>query len=92
MMIGTGLQNKLLEAMAVGIPCITTDLANNALLAKPNEEILIANDVETFVYQIDVVLNNKDLYAKLSKNGKKFVREKYAWKPLNDKLAQLLIN
>ena len=26
--IGTGLQNKLLEAMALGIPCITTDLVN----------------------------------------------------------------
>ena len=31
MFIGSGLQNKLLEAMAMGIPCITTELANKAL-------------------------------------------------------------
>ena len=40
MMIGTGLQNKLLEAMAMRIPCVTSTLANNALQAKPEVEIL----------------------------------------------------
>jgi len=34
MRIGTGLQNKLLEAMAMQIPCITTPLANDALQAE----------------------------------------------------------
>jgi len=32
--IGTGLQNKLLEAMAMELPCITTELVNNSLKAK----------------------------------------------------------
>jgi glycosyltransferase involved in cell wall biosynthesis len=41
MRIGTGLQNKLLEAMAMGIPCVTSPLANNALEAVPGTEILI---------------------------------------------------
>ena len=31
MRVGTGLQNKLLEAMAMQLPCVTTPLANNAL-------------------------------------------------------------
>ena len=43
MKIGTGMQNKLLEAMAVGLPCITTDLANNAIQAVHNESILVAD-------------------------------------------------
>ena len=30
MRVGTGLQNKLLEAMAMQLPCVTTTLANNA--------------------------------------------------------------
>ena len=37
MFIGTGLQNKLLEAMSMGIPCVTTQLANNALLANSKQ-------------------------------------------------------
>ena len=39
--IGTGLQNKLLEAMSMELPCITSALANNALKACDGEEILI---------------------------------------------------
>ena len=37
MQIGTGLQNKLLEAMAMRMPCVTSALANNAVGAEPNE-------------------------------------------------------
>src|SRR5690606_20190025 len=47
MFIGTGLQNKLLEAMAMGIPCITTPLANNALGAD-SSSILLAETPEGF--------------------------------------------
>ena len=39
-LIGTGLQNKLLEAMAMEKACITTPLANNALQA-PESTILV---------------------------------------------------
>ena len=56
MFIGTGLQNKLLEAMAMGIPCITTSLANKALLAEPNQEILIADSPIEFANQINYLL------------------------------------
>ena len=40
MQIGTGLQNKLLEAMAMKIPCISSPLANNALEAEDGKEII----------------------------------------------------
>jgi glycosyltransferase involved in cell wall biosynthesis len=52
MMIGTGMQNKLIEAMAMGIPCVTTTLANNAIQAIHNESILVANSQEEFILEI----------------------------------------
>src|SRR5690606_31251515 len=52
MLLGTGLQNKLLEAMAMKIPCITTSLANNALNAIEDESILIAESPEEFSLKI----------------------------------------
>src|SRR5690606_30283802 len=48
MQIGTGLQNKLLEAMAMGMPCVTSDLANNAVGARPGEAILIGHEPEEY--------------------------------------------
>src|SRR5574344_49391 len=52
MQIGTGLQNKLLEAMAMRLPSITSSLANTALGAKDEKEILIANTAEKNAKQI----------------------------------------
>ena len=48
MQIGTGLQNKILEAMAMKIPCITSPLAFQALKANDPEDILVA---QTPVYR-----------------------------------------
>lgn len=90
MMIGTGLQNKLLEAMAMGLPCITTTLANNALMAIPGEQILIADDAESFAVQIQKLLDDPDLYEKIAAAGRYFVRSHYQWSAANAKLAQLL--
>lgn len=90
MMIGTGLQNKLLEAMAMGIPCVTTTLANNALNAIPNEQILIANTEEEFVNQIVRLMNDSVFYQQLALAGKKYVMENYQWNAINDGLIALI--
>lgn len=90
MFIGTGLQNKLLEAMAIGVPCVTTTLANNALGAKQNEEILIANDAESFRDKIMELLNNQEKSEYITKNAKRFVADNYDWKPVTRKLIELI--
>lgn len=90
MMIGTGLQNKLLEAMAMGLPCITTTLANNALMATPEKHILIADDAAAFAAQIIRLLDSPELYRKIADAGQTFVKENYQWASANQKLVELL--
>jgi glycosyltransferase involved in cell wall biosynthesis len=92
MMIGTGLQNKLLEAMAMGLPCVTSTLANNALLAKPEKEILIANDPKTFAKQIERLLNDPVLYKNVSEAGRQFVKENYQWSSANAVLVGKILD
>ena len=79
MQIGTGLQNKLLEAMAMKIPCITSPLANNALQAKPGKDILIGNTSEEYAQSIIALLTNKNLAEEIAQNGHQFIKEKYTW-------------
>lgn len=90
MMLGTGLQNKLLEAMAMGLPCITTTLANNALKAIPNEQILIADQEIDFVIQIQRLINDSVYYQQIAEAGKAFVKENYQWSAINERLIGMI--
>lgn len=79
MFIGTGLQNKLLEAMAMGLPCITTSLANNALGAAPGKEVLIAETADEFTVLINKLLSDDVYYSEIANNGKAFVQKNFVW-------------
>lgn len=90
MQIGTGLQNKLLEAMAMGMPCITSDLANNAVVAQPGEEILIGHEPEEYARHILYLLDHPDERERLARNGNRFVRETFDWDRAAGTLEKLM--
>ena len=90
LMLGSGLQNKLLEAMAMGLPCVTTPLANNALGAIPEEEILIASNEVEFKRQIERLLSDPVFSKKLSEKGHSFVSENYNWQVCNKTLMEVI--
>jgi len=92
MRIGTGLQNKLLEAMSMGIPCVSTPLSNNALNAKINDEILIGNSAEELAgCLIELLLDSKKRDV-LSRNAMDFVKTNYSWEENIRKLNQIIIS
>lgn len=90
LMLGSGLQNKLLEAMAMGVPCITTPLANNALGATPEKEILIANNEKEFKTQIERLLSDSGLYETVAQRGLAFVKANYNWQACNKQLIEVI--
>lgn len=90
MMIGTGMQNKLLEAMALGIPCITTPLANNPIGTTPNVDILVASDEHEFYSAINELLDNSEKYAEIQGNARTFVEKHHRWDQTTHALIQLL--
>ena len=85
MFIGTGLQNKLLEAMAMGLPCVTTDLANKALLAD-SSQIMIANNETEFADACIDILKNPQKANQLKNKALKFIVKKYDWTTINNNL------
>ncbi|PLX02281.1 MAG: hypothetical protein C0595_11260 [Marinilabiliales bacterium] len=90
MRIGTGLQNKLLEAMSMKIPSITTKLANDALKAKDGEEVLIGNDAKALAQNILRLLEDDEFYTKLAENGFQFVNTEYSWEESTAKLEKIM--
>ncbi len=79
MRIGTGLQNKLLEAMAMRLPCITTPIANKALEGKHGTELLVGNSAEELAENILFYIRNAEQARQIAEQGFQFVNEKYDW-------------
>ena len=90
MQIGTGLQNKLLEAMAMQIPCITSPLANQALQAKENEEILIADTPQAYARHILFLLDNPEKARQIAFAGYEYILSNFSWEAETDKIEKLL--
>jgi len=88
---GTGQQNKILEAMAMGIPCVTSTSVNNAIGAQHNKEIMVADTELEFKVCIEQLLNDEAKYKELKENALMFVRENYSWQQSVDILTKLFL-
>lgn len=90
MRLGTGLQNKLLEAMSMKIPTVTTPLANQALNAVNNKEIMIGDDAQQLAEKILLILENKSLQKTLTENAYSFVHKNHSWAAITNSLEQFI--
>jgi polysaccharide biosynthesis protein PslH len=90
MQIGTGLQNKVLEAMAMKLPVITSPLANKALKALPGTELLIGNNPSEYAQQILSLLNDNYYYNKLIISGLNFTRNQFQWDSICLRLEKII--
>tara|TARA_B100001094_G_scaffold327650_1_gene386341 strand:- start:1396 stop:2559 length:1164 start_codon:yes stop_codon:yes gene_type:complete len=90
MSLGSGLQNKLLEAMSLGIPCITSNLCNKSLGGTHMKNIIIGNNSEQYISQILNILGKPKLMIEIGKNGSKYVNTKFSWENSNKTLTRIL--
>ena len=90
MQMGTGLQNKLLEAMSMRLPCITSTLCNLALKAEPGVEILIGDSPEQVAEQVIALLRDEAFADKVAAAGYAFVHRQYSWEGATNGLLELI--
>jgi sugar transferase (PEP-CTERM/EpsH1 system associated) len=89
MRVGTGLQNKLLEALAMQLPCVTTSLANNALRGTPGQHLLVADDAPALADALASLLADEPAAARVAAAGRTFVAATYDWAAATAKLENL---
>lgn len=87
---GGGTRLKILEALAHGLPIVSTSLGCEGLRLTPETEILIADDPVTFARQLHRVLVDPALAAQLGHSGRKRAVESYDWTNIVRQLDSLL--
>jgi sugar transferase (PEP-CTERM/EpsH1 system associated) len=92
MQLGTGLQNKLLEAMSMQLPCVTSPLAGRPLMQSnsTNNNFIVCNSKNEYIEAIVLLLTNPEKYSEIANNGSQFVRKHYDWKTSNRMLLDIL--
>ncbi|MGY6561337.1 MAG: glycosyltransferase [Luteibaculaceae bacterium] len=88
--LGSGMQNKVLEAMALKTPCICSKQVANAFQNLPEKSLVIAEETQEFVNGI-IQLLNTPLQAKQQADiAYSYVKENFTWEKTVDKLTSIL--
>jgi sugar transferase (PEP-CTERM/EpsH1 system associated) len=89
MTTGSGIQNKVLEAMSAGAPVVSTSLANRGVRGVPGRDLIVAHDAQEFATAVSNLLDDPAKRAYLAQNGRTFVEAHYRWEQHAKRLSAL---
>jgi glycosyltransferase involved in cell wall biosynthesis len=77
--VGGGTRFKILEAMALGKPVVSTTIGAEGIEVTPGADILIADDPGSFAAEVARVLDDVALARRLGEAGRALVEQRYSW-------------
>lgn len=92
MTFGSGIKTKNLEAMAMGLPIVTTSIGAENINAIDGKEWLIADDNAEFAKQTCMLLCNDDAAKTIARNGSEFISNNFTWEAAKNAWERLLNN
>jgi glycosyltransferase involved in cell wall biosynthesis len=91
LLMGSGLKNKIIQSMALGVPVVASTLANRGIGGENGRDLLVADTVEEYVRAIGQLFSTSDLRTRLTIAGKAFVQQRYSKKAMQCQLTQVLM-
>ncbi len=83
--IGGGTKFKILEAMASGLPVITTSKGIEGLTVENGKHVMVVDDIADMVGAVDMLLNEK-FRKPMTLAAREKIEEDYSWKTITGQL------
>lgn len=87
---GGGSRLKVLEAMALGVPVVSTAKGIEGLSLEPDRHCLVADSAEAFAAQLALLLNDPALGRRLAAAALAEVVPRYDWPPIAGRFVDLV--
>ncbi len=87
---GAGVKGKVTQAMAAGLPVVTTPTGAEGIAATDGRDLLIADTDEELARATLRVLDDAELWQTLSSSGRKLITEQYSVSSVRARLESLL--
>ena len=85
---GAGMKGKVGEAMAHGLPVVSTSVGSEGFGLTPDENILIGDNPHDFANQVIKLLSDASLREKISVNGRDFISKHYSVASVTNRLLE----
>lgn len=87
---GSGIQNKLLEALSCGCPVVTTPTGIQGICAKDGYDVLIGTTNEELSNKINIILDEPQKAKEISLNSRKLIENYYSWEIVFNDLEKVI--
>ena len=84
-----GMQNKVLEAMAMCLPVVCTSFCNEGINATNGKEIFVANNPTDFAQMVVQLLKNRDLATEIGERARIFVQNNFRWERVEERIIAI---
>lgn len=84
--VGGGSRLKILEAMAAGVPVVSTSQGAEGLEVSSGENILLADGPRQLAEAITRVIDDEELRQRLVRSGRQLINERYDWSTVGTEL------
>jgi len=89
--IARGVQNKILEALAMNIPSVTTPQVARGVEGIDGEHLLVGEGPEMFAKQVSRLLEDHALRDRIVKAGRQMLEDTYTWSHSMKILDKLIV-
>lgn len=86
----TGIQNKLLEAMAAGLAVVSTNTGIQGINGVNGEHFLVSINIQDFKSKVLQLLGNPELTREMGMKARQLIIDTHSWKPVFSRLDEII--